>query len=351
MKTLIIPICGTSTRFPNMRPKWLLCHPNGNLMLTESIRGMKPEQYNKILIIALIEHEKKYTFRVTLVNEICKEYGICPTNVSIVLIDSSKNQPDTIYQGIQTYERDLKLDDQIVIKDCDNQFDLDVMEGNSIAVCDIKETKSPANKSYVQIGEQNSVVNIVEKQVISNQFCCGAYSFEDIYDFVCAYEKLKDNDNLYVSHIIYKMILDKKLFFTTKATNYVDWGTLDNWLEYKAQFKTLFIDLDGVLVKSSSKHFKPFWGTTEGIQKNIDSINKLYNTGKVQVIITTARPQSYLQDTQHQLEKIELQYHQLLMGFQHCQRILINDYSDTNPYPSAIAINLKRNSDELDKLL
>jgi len=39
------------------------------------------------------------------------------------------------------------------------------------------------------------------------------------------------------------------------------------------------------------------------------------------------------------------------MGLFHGARILINDYNDTNPYPTAKAINTKRNSlDFLEKL-
>ena len=34
---LLLPIAGRSSRFPNMKPKWLLTHPNGNFMIDESI--------------------------------------------------------------------------------------------------------------------------------------------------------------------------------------------------------------------------------------------------------------------------------------------------------------------------
>jgi len=349
-KTLIIPCASESSRFPGVRPKFMLTHPSGSLMITEAINGVSPEQYNRIIVIMLREHYNTYgsVFTDAMINEL-KTYIFEP---EIVIIESSKNQPDTIYEGIKVLgETGAGVTGQIVIKDCDNFFSLDIMEDNSVAVCDIGETNSPANKSYVQIGEANSVVNIVEKQVISNRFCCGAYSFEDVNEFMSNYEKLQDNDNLYVSHIIYQMILDGKLFFTNKATNYVDWGTLEDWLAYKNQFKTVFVDLDGVLVKSSSKHFTPIWGTTDAIQKNVDVINKLYDAGKVTVIITTARTKEFEEVTKNQIKRIGLKYHTILMQIPHAQRLLINDFSQTTPYPTAIAINLTRNSDNLDQLL
>ena len=36
------------------------------------------------------------------------------------------------------------------------------------------------------------------------------------------------------------------------------------------------------------------------------------------------------------------------MGLNHSKRIIINDYANSNPYPSCDSINIKRNSDSLD---
>ena len=37
---VILPVAGKSSRFPNVRPKWLLTNPNGNLMVVDSIIGL-----------------------------------------------------------------------------------------------------------------------------------------------------------------------------------------------------------------------------------------------------------------------------------------------------------------------
>lgn len=39
------------------------------------------------------------------------------------------------------------------------------------------------------------------------------------------------------------------------------------------------------------------------------------------------------------------------MNLNHTRRIIINDYSKSNPYKSCDAINLKRNSDDLKEIL
>ena len=41
MKSLIIPMAGQSSRFPDTRPKWMLTHPmSGDLMCVESLKGI-----------------------------------------------------------------------------------------------------------------------------------------------------------------------------------------------------------------------------------------------------------------------------------------------------------------------
>jgi hypothetical protein len=39
------------------------------------------------------------------------------------------------------------------------------------------------------------------------------------------------------------------------------------------------------------------------------------------------------------------------MGMQHGKRIIVNDYSKSNPYKSCDAINLRRDSQELEDIL
>ena len=44
-KTLLIPAAGKSSRFPNMKPKWLLTHPSGELMIEKVLKSSKFEDY------------------------------------------------------------------------------------------------------------------------------------------------------------------------------------------------------------------------------------------------------------------------------------------------------------------
>jgi len=155
-----------------------------------------------------------------------------------------------------------------------------------------------------------------------------------------------------MSHIIYQLILDGVLFFAREASDYVDWGTLEDWQFFVGQYSTLFVDIDGILVENSGKLTTPRWGSTKGIARNIELINRLYASGKHYIALTTTRSQNSIDLTTEQLKREGLQgWHKMVMDLPHCKRILINDYSDTNPHPSAIAINLERNDDKLEKLI
>ena len=41
----------------------------------------------------------------------------------------------------------------------------------------------------------------------------------------------------------------------------------------------------------------------------------------------------------------------MIMGLPNTKRILINDYNDANPHPRAIAINVRRDQDDLGDFL
>jgi len=77
----------------------------------------------------------------------------------------------------------------------------------------------------------------------------------------------------------------------------------------------------------------------------------MYKTNKVKIIITTARSSLFKDATIKQLQKYNIPYDNIIFDLYHAQRILINDYSNTNKYPTSISINLKRDTDELANIL
>lgn len=345
---LIVPVAGESSRFPGTRPKWMLTHPNGNLMLNESLAGLDLKDCKKVFIIALKKHMEEYSCLKGIEKSISEQPWASKAEL-VLLENPTKSQPETVVEGI----KNSGLTGPIFIKDADNFFNCKVTPRNEISVYDLSSVGlvNPGNKSYVNVDENNLVTNIVEKNIISSTFCVGGYGFESEQLFLEYFEKCKSHSSLYISHLIYSMILDEKAFQVQEVSNYIDWGTLEDWNRFKSEFATIFTDLDGVLVNNSSKFFSPEWGSSDSISSNVKTMNNLYDSGKVKIIITTSRSNSYKQKTEDQLKRLGIKYHQIIFDLFHSKRIIVNDYAATNPYKSCDAINIKRNSEELTDML
>ena len=351
MKNLIIPMAGKSSRFPGMRPKWMLTHPlNNRFMVTEAISGLNLEFFDKIYFTFLSEHEEKYKFFDGFVKELneCKLIDKCRF---VFLKESTKSQSETVYNTIKT----AGIEGFIFIKDSDGYYEcnLDCIE-NQIAFFDLNHIDdiNARTKSYIELDANGIVTNIVEKKVISSTFSVGGYGFKSALDFCDVYERLKDLEGeCYISNVIFELILSGSQFLGLETSNFKDWGTLESWNKYKDEYRCLFIDIDGTLIKNSSVHFPPYIGNGDPLENNITHIRKLYLEGKTKIILTTSRPSSMRDITINELSQKNIPYDELIMNLPHCRRILINDFAKSNPYPSCESINIPRNSDNLSEFL
>lgn len=346
--SVIVPAAGKSSRFPDMRPKWMLTHPTGNLMLAESIKGLDLKKQDMVYITLLEEHVKKYDCLEGIKRSISDAKLACNFEI-VVLSKETKNQPETVYRTIT----DKNITGAIFIKDADNFFKSPVACKNAVCNINLKDLDlvNASNKSYVDIDDYGIIKNIVEKSIISATFCTGGYSFQSAQEFCKYYEQLKDDSDLYVSHIIYKMLLDGHIFHSENVTDFVDWGTIEDWNRFKSDFSTIFLDIDGVVVKNSSRYFGKIWGQTQGIDENIAALNSLWESGKVHIVLTTSRCQSFSHETERQLSKVGLKYDRIIYNLPHAKRIIINDYSNTAPYKNCDAINFPRNANNLKDML
>jgi hypothetical protein len=351
MTTLIIPCAGRSTRFGTSKPKYMITHPSGNLMLIEAIKNLKLENVSTIIITVVKQHVEDTKLNlIKLQNDL--EFLLNKSIIFYQLDSFTSSQSETVYRTIKKFN----IKDSIFIKDCDNTFDTTINNTNAVCVSLLESNVNAINKSYTSVDKYGNISGIVEKKVISNMFCVGGYSFKSGYEFIKSYEELitlniQEHNEIYISHVIQHMILSGNQFLPQQVNNYSDWGTLEDWEKYKKQFRTFFIDLDGVLVENGSEYFLPVWGESKPLNKNIELINSLYSNGKTQIIIVTARKEEFKEKTIEQLKSLNVKYHQIIFNMMHAQRILINDYSNTNKYPSALSINLKRDDDSLVDLL
>jgi len=347
---LIIPVAGSSTRYQGMRPKWMLTLPDGKLMIEECIKGIDFTNIEEIIIIALEEHIKESNFNINyLINRFEKLY--LKTTKIVLLNDQTISQPMTIAKYLGEQENDFPF----YIKDCDNYF-IDKPEANdSVAFVSLNELNlvAASNKSYIKINHFNEIEQIQEKEIISDTFCVGGYSFKSSKSFLKSFESLDgyNNNSLYVSHIIQNQILNGTRFTSTRIQNYIDYGTSNEFFLETHKASTLLCDFDGVIVKNSSKFSKNPWSYIP-IKENIKSLkNTLGKSASSQLIITTSRPFEEKENINKFCKENGLNVKQIITGLPHCKRYLINDFSNSNPYPSATAINLPRNSETLDHYL
>lgn len=339
---IIVPAAGLSTRFPNMKPKYLLYDYKGEMMLMNALNYFRKKGY-KINIGILKEHQEKYN----VIEQISYEY---PDNINYVIIDRPTRGPaDTVYQILQN----SNVKGEFLVKDCDSFFDHEISEGNYICVSNISKhevLKKLASKSFVIVNEQDIVTNIIEKQVVSDTFCVGGYKFESAEQYKKSFEFVSQmSGEIFVSDIIEHM-LDQSCVFTKKdVTNYVDVGTAQDWFEFNDK-PVIFCDIDGTIVIAQSRLDLESKKEPVPLQKNIDKLLEMQDNG-AQFIFTSARENQFTSLTRDMLYRLGFKSFNLICGLQNSKRILINDYNNANPYPRAEAINIHRNADNLSDFL
>ena len=338
---IIMPAAGLSTRFPNMRPKYILADFQGKYMFERSLESFIGK--HNITIGILKEHNDQYNTAEYIKNQ----YGEA---IQVVILETRTTGPaDTVYQilkqaGLTTEE--------FLIKDCDSFFDHDYQEGNYVCVSNIRDheiLKRLASKSFIVSNDQGIITSIIEKQVVSDKFCVGGYKFESADMFISAFEKLKDAHvkEIFVSHIIEECLNDDAIFKESTVSNYVDVGTAEEWFEYNDK-AVIFCDIDGTLIKAQSR--TEIGQPPVVLEKNIKRIKELIANGS-QVIFTTARHANTHAITEQMLTDLGFIDFKLISGLPNTKRVLINDYNEANPWPRAVAVNIKRDQDNLSDFI
>jgi hypothetical protein len=338
---IIMPAAGLSTRFPNMRPKYILADFQGKYMFERSLESFIGK--HNITIGILKEHNDQYNTAEYIKNE----YG---DSIQVIILENRTTGPaDTVYQILKQAELTTE---EFLIKDCDSFFDHDYQEGNYVCVSNIRDheiLKRLASKSFIVANDQGIITSIIEKQVVSDKFCVGGYKFESADMFMSAFEKLKDAHvkEIFVSHIIEECLNNGAIFKESTVRNYVDVGTAEEWFEYNDK-AVIFCDIDGTIIKAQSR--LEIGQPPVVLEQNIKRIKELIANGG-QIIFTTARHSNTHTTTEQMLTDLGFVDFKLISGLSNTKRVLINDYNEANPYPRAVAINIKRNHDNLTDFL
>lgn len=217
---LIVPIAADKPEYESHIPYVFRMDDSGTMYCVKAILGLELSVFENIYIAILKKHDVKYGVAGILKLQIerlkLKNVHIC------VLEQPTRNQAETIYQTI----KQKCVHGAIYIKDSDGYFKSEVVVQNGVAVCPIEKLKvlKPQNKSYVTVDNMFYITNIIEKRVIGHMINVGGYCFEDADVFCNYFERLiGKREKLYLSNIVFAMLLDRHVFRPTVVTDYEDW--------------------------------------------------------------------------------------------------------------------------------
>ena len=308
---IIIPCCGSSSRFPDLPPKWMLPDHAGRPMIKEAISLLDVTE-SDIIVTALTEHEEK--FQIT--RGLRKSLG---DGIQVVLLDEkTKSQSETVFKTLEA----TGITEPFLVKDSDNCFKIETKKSSENYVCyDSLNNHSlinPRNKSYLQMDSQGTIINIKEKQVISDTFSVGGYHFTDPAYFKETYLKLSqleasDLKELYLSDIILSMLIDGALFKGNPVSAYQDWGTVQDWKRFILSRKTYFVALDGYIFERGSEYFEPTFENARPHEISVANLKALVQLGH-SIIILSIRPEKYAEQTNKLLAEIGLGDIQVVYG-------------------------------------
>lgn len=329
---ILIPIGGIGKRFSDegyFSPKPLI-KVLGVPMIQRVISSLKSDKEDLIHIVYNPELNQ-WNFKETLQKEFPEK------NFRFVQLEKqTRGAAETILYGLKDLEEKIRKDGFLIV-DCDTFYSDDIVgeykrNGNSNLIFYFNDTEENPIFSYINLDDSGRVIEIKEKQKISNNANCGAYGFEsgDILEKYC--KNILDREGeLYVSRVYEEMIRSGEIVHSSKIEGFDCVGTplqLKVFCESnKSDFKVrVCFDLDNTLVTFPAKPND--YTTVLPIQKNIDYLKFLKSQGAHIIIYTARRMKTHsgnvgaiLSDigkiTLDTLDKFEIPYHEIFFGKPH----------------------------------
>jgi len=324
--------------------------------------GMRNKQYSlpKPLNYINGKHLIEYIIESIPSNEIYIVYNIVLNNYNFkeIIINKFKthkiffSQIDFLTRGaVETALIGIKKfnlnNDNILFIDNDNFHDipqLELFKNNFIGYgIDYEKT----NFSFITI-DNNKVINIEEKNKISDYYCCGLYGFINCNEFIELAEELINNNikakNEFYFSELYKLLINKnKIIIPFNVKNSIHLGSYNEMINSysfisKNKLRICF-DLDNTLVTYPT--IPGDYTTVKPIEKNIKLLNNLKNDGHEIIIYTARRMLTHKNNigkvikdiglvTFENLEKFNIQYDEIIFG-KPIADIYIDDKA-LNPY-------------------
>lgn len=334
---IIVPCAGRSSRFPNMLPKWMLPDNDGLPMVYKAIRGLNAPVEDLVVTI-LAEHQQRFN----AIEGLKRAFGQ-PVHC-VVLEEPTSSQSETVVETL----RRTGIDEPFLVKDSDNYFELGTIEQkyNYVSVASLEDFDqvNPQNKSYVQVDQEDIIINFREKKVISDLFSVGGYFFTEPKAFLATYDEMLrgtrlTGGELYLSEIIAFMALNGHIFKARKARNYDDWGTVTEWRRRLEKQRVFLVSVDGFLFQRGSLYFEPYFDQVTPNAQAVEAVREMAAAGHT-VRYVSIRPSHLETLTRAQIEAQQLPVAPILFDCDVAQWALLTAPHPTLPFRTSDAIEL-----------
>ena len=257
---------------------------------------------------------------------------------------------ETAYVGIKQFNN--LYDDNIVFIDNDNLHTFNEIPNFDNDFIGYGIDYSNPNYSFIKIQDKN-IINIEEKNKISDNYCCGFYGFKNQDSFKFYAKKILDKNyktknEFYFSQLYKLKIQENQLieaFYienTKHVGSYTEIFNNQNIIS-KDKLRVCF-DLDNTLVTNPT--ISGDYSTVKPISKNIQLLNNLKTDGHEIIIYTARRMGTHKNNvgkvikdialvTINTLEKFDIHYDELIFG-KPIADIYIDDRA-INPYVNNIS--------------
>jgi capsule biosynthesis phosphatase len=303
---IIIPLGGIGSRFKKSgynKPKALI-KLFGKPILYYLLDNLNLEDIDFVCIPYNIEYSF-YNFEETIIHDY--------PNIKFKLIKLEQNTDG----AAETISIALKyigdIDKPVLCLDDDNFYTTNIIKlwDSKNMIFTFKDSNKTNNYSYVNLYE-GKVIDIIEKEKISDDACCGAYGFSSSKQLLEYIQKILDNKikqkgEYYTSTIIKEMIKDNYVFYNSNIhiNNYNCLGTPIQVMQFynnypkisninnkcNIQKQRICFDLDNTLV--SYPKIKNDYTTVEPIYNNINFLKYLKSFDNTIIIYTARRMKTH----------------------------------------------------------